>query len=91
MVLNVTCNKRTDTMVKLCEVFESLNLKIITSNLNSFSGMIFNTVFIEVSISLSLSNLSLVNYYQVVMITISQDVDSKLFKEKKVKGSIHIY
>ena len=57
MVVNVTCNKRTDTMVKLCEVFESLNLKIITSNLNSFSGMIFNTVFVEVSISLSLSNL----------------------------------
>ncbi|CDY52738.1 BnaC09g53380D [Brassica napus] len=47
VVVNVTCNKRTDTMVKLCEVFESLNLKIITSNLNSFSGMIFNTVFIE--------------------------------------------
>ncbi|XP_056858607.1 transcription factor bHLH35 isoform X3 [Raphanus sativus] len=47
MVVNVTCNKRTDTMVKLCEVFESLNLKILTSNLNSFSGMIFYTLFIE--------------------------------------------
>ncbi|XP_013673247.1 transcription factor bHLH35 isoform X1 [Brassica napus] len=47
MVVNVKCNKRTDTMVKLCEVFESLNLKILTSNLNSFSGMIFNTLFIE--------------------------------------------
>ena len=49
-------------MVKLCEVFESLNLKILTSNLNSFSGMFFNTLFIEVSISLSLSNLQLGNY-----------------------------
>ncbi|KAF2598123.1 hypothetical protein F2Q68_00007972, partial [Brassica cretica] len=47
MVVNVTCNKRSDTMVKLCEVFESLNLKILTSNLNSFSGMFFNTLFIE--------------------------------------------
>ncbi|CAD5335118.1 unnamed protein product [Arabidopsis thaliana] len=47
MVVSVTCNKRTDTMVKLCEVFESLNLKILTSNLTSFSGMIFHTVFIE--------------------------------------------
>jgi hypothetical protein len=59
MVVSVTCNKRTDTMVKLCEVFESLNLKILTSNLTSFSGMIFHTVFIEVSIFLSLSLLSL--------------------------------
>ncbi|XP_019096010.1 PREDICTED: transcription factor bHLH35 isoform X1 [Camelina sativa] len=47
MVVSITCNKRTDTMVKLCEVFESLNLKILTSNLTSFSGMIFHTVFIE--------------------------------------------
>ncbi|CAH8386482.1 unnamed protein product [Eruca vesicaria subsp. sativa] len=47
VVVNVTCNKRTDTMVKLCKVFESLNLKIINSNLNSFSGMIFITLFIE--------------------------------------------
>ncbi|CAN8301589.1 unnamed protein product [Cochlearia groenlandica] len=47
VVVNVTCNKRSDTMVKLCEVFESLNLRILSSNLTSFSGMIFHTLFIE--------------------------------------------
>ncbi|KAJ1433439.1 Myc-type, basic helix-loop-helix [Sesbania bispinosa] len=46
-VVSLTCCKRTDTMVKLCEVFESLKLKIITANIISFSGTLFKTVFIE--------------------------------------------
>lgn len=47
MAVSLTCNKRADTMVKLCEVFESLKLKIITANITSFSGRLLKTVFIE--------------------------------------------
>ncbi|KAL9325928.1 hypothetical protein ACSQ67_006573 [Phaseolus vulgaris] len=46
-VVSLTCSKRTDTMVKLCEVFESLKLKVITANITSFSGTLLKTVFIE--------------------------------------------
>ncbi|CAJ2637886.1 unnamed protein product [Trifolium pratense] len=49
IVVSLTCSKRTDTMVKLCEVFESLKLKIITANITSFSGRLLKTVFIECS------------------------------------------
>lgn len=47
MVVSITCSKRTDTMVKLCEVFESLKLKIITANITAVSGRLLKTVFIE--------------------------------------------
>uniref|UniRef100_A0A2N9G4R6 BHLH domain-containing protein n=1 Tax=Fagus sylvatica TaxID=28930 RepID=A0A2N9G4R6_FAGSY len=47
VVVSLTCNKRTDTMVKLCEVFESLKLKIITENITAFSGRLVKTVFVE--------------------------------------------
>ncbi|XVE71901.1 hypothetical protein DITRI_Ditri10aG0188700 [Diplodiscus trichospermus] len=49
VVVSITCNKRTDTMVKLCEVFESLKLKIITANITTVSGRLLKTVFVEVS------------------------------------------
>ena len=49
VVVSLTCSKRTDTMVKLCEVFESLKLKIITANITAFSGRLVKTVFVEVS------------------------------------------
>ncbi|RYR13703.1 hypothetical protein Ahy_B04g070555 isoform A [Arachis hypogaea] len=49
IVISLTCNKRTDTMVKLCEIFESLKLKIITANITSLSSArLLKTVFIEV-------------------------------------------
>ncbi|XP_057978825.1 transcription factor bHLH35 isoform X2 [Malania oleifera] len=47
VVVSLTCSKRTDTMVKLCEVFESLKLKIITANITAFSGRLLTTVFVE--------------------------------------------
>jgi UTP:GlnB (protein PII) uridylyltransferase len=50
LLVSLTCNKRTDTMVKLCEVFESLGLKIITANITTVSGRVLKTVFIEVSL-----------------------------------------
>ncbi|KAL5974126.1 hypothetical protein ACLOJK_030789 [Asimina triloba] len=46
-IINITCSKKADTIVKLCEVFESLQLKIITSNIATFSGRLCQTVFIE--------------------------------------------
>ncbi|KAM1305235.1 hypothetical protein ACFX2F_022797 [Malus domestica] len=47
LVVSLTCSKRRDTMVKLCEVFESLKLKIITANITAFSGRVLKTVFVE--------------------------------------------
>ncbi|XP_058765686.1 transcription factor bHLH35-like isoform X2 [Vicia villosa] len=47
IVVSLTCSKRTDTMVKLCELFESLNHKIITANITCFSGTLLKTVFIQ--------------------------------------------
>lgn len=47
VVVSLTCSKRRDTMVKLCEVFESLKLKIITANITAFSGRLLKTVFLE--------------------------------------------
>ncbi|KZV15660.1 hypothetical protein F511_33084 [Dorcoceras hygrometricum] len=49
VVVSLTCNQRTDTIVKLCEMFESLKLKIITANITAFSGRLLKTVFIEAS------------------------------------------
>ncbi|XP_041021827.1 transcription factor bHLH35-like [Juglans microcarpa x Juglans regia] len=47
VVVSLACSKRTDTMVKLCEVFESLKLKIITTNITAFSGRLVKTVVVE--------------------------------------------
>ncbi|CAI9760930.1 unnamed protein product [Fraxinus pennsylvanica] len=47
VVVSLTCCKRTDTMVKLCEIFDSLKLKIITANITTFSERLLKTVFIE--------------------------------------------
>lgn len=60
VVICLTCSKRTNTMVKLCEIFESLNLKIISANIAAFSDWVLKTVFVQV-IHLSLS-LSLTTY-----------------------------
>ncbi|XP_077222675.1 transcription factor bHLH35-like isoform X2 [Tasmannia lanceolata] len=46
-VISITCSKKTDTMVKLFEVFESLKLKIIRANITALSGRLLKTVFVE--------------------------------------------
>ncbi|XP_068638915.1 transcription factor bHLH35-like [Aristolochia californica] len=46
-IISITCSKKTDTMVKLCEIFESLQLKIITANITAFSGRLLKTLFVE--------------------------------------------
>ncbi|XP_042422749.1 transcription factor bHLH35-like isoform X1 [Zingiber officinale] len=47
MVISITCNKNRDTMIKLCELFESLHLKIITANITCVSGSLLHTLFVE--------------------------------------------
>ncbi|KAL2930015.1 Transcription factor bHLH35 [Bienertia sinuspersici] len=47
IVVSLTCSKREGTMVKLCEMFESLKLKIITAHITAFSGRLLKTVFLE--------------------------------------------
>ncbi|CAN1167357.1 Transcription factor bHLH35 [Linum perenne] len=47
MLVSLTCGKRTDTMVRLCELFESLKLRIITANITTVSGRLLKTVFVE--------------------------------------------
>ncbi|KAJ4959532.1 hypothetical protein NE237_026643 [Protea cynaroides] len=47
VIVSLTCGKKTDTIVKLCEVFESLKLRIITASITTFSGRLLKTVFVE--------------------------------------------
>ncbi|XP_014629242.1 uncharacterized protein [Glycine max] len=47
VVPNISKQKDTDTVVKLCEVFESLKVKIVTANITSFSDRLLKTIFIE--------------------------------------------
>ncbi|CAL1415124.1 unnamed protein product [Linum trigynum] len=47
VLVSLMCNKRRDTMVRLCELFESLKLKIITANITTVSAHLLKTVFIE--------------------------------------------
>lgn len=49
MVISITCNKNRNTMIKLCELFESLQLKIITASITSVSGSLLHTLFVEVN------------------------------------------
>ncbi|KAL7238634.1 hypothetical protein ACSBR2_004678 [Camellia fascicularis] len=51
VVVSLTCSKRTETMVKLCEVFETLKLKIIAVKITCFSGRVLKIVFVQVSLS----------------------------------------
>ncbi|KAE8689781.1 hypothetical protein F3Y22_tig00110931pilonHSYRG00080 [Hibiscus syriacus] len=48
LLVSITCSKRADTIVKLCQLFESFNLKIITANITALPGtLVLNTLFIE--------------------------------------------
>ncbi|CAH9095066.1 unnamed protein product [Cuscuta epithymum] len=47
LAVSLTCTKTRDTMIKLCEIFESLDIKIISANITAFSATILNTLFIE--------------------------------------------
>ncbi|KAJ0985148.1 hypothetical protein J5N97_003504 [Dioscorea zingiberensis] len=47
VVIRITCTKKRDTMIKVCEAFDSLNLKVITANFTSLSGSLLHTLFVE--------------------------------------------
>ncbi|XP_072973390.1 transcription factor bHLH35-like [Typha angustifolia] len=47
LIVSITCNKKRDTMVKICQVFESLHLKVITANITSVSDRLLHTLFVE--------------------------------------------
>lgn len=48
MNISVTCNKKRDTLVRVFEVFDSLNLKVITANFTALSSTLLHTLFVEV-------------------------------------------
>ncbi|KAH9603561.1 hypothetical protein KSS87_020447 [Heliosperma pusillum] len=47
VVVSLTCSKKKGILVKLCELFESLKLKIITAHITAFSGRLLKTLFLE--------------------------------------------
>ncbi|KAK9060628.1 hypothetical protein SSX86_021334 [Deinandra increscens subsp. villosa] len=47
VLVRLKCRKRRDTMVKICEVFESLKLNVLTANITAFSETLFKTLFIQ--------------------------------------------
>ncbi|XP_064987218.1 transcription factor bHLH35-like isoform X3 [Musa acuminata AAA Group] len=64
MVVSITCNKKRDTMIKVCEVFESLNLKVLTANITNVSGSLLHTLFIEDLSSATQQEQVLGHFYQ---------------------------
>ncbi|KAL7598858.1 transcription factor bHLH35 [Lactuca sativa] len=46
-LVSLKCRKRRDTMVKICEVFESLKLNVVTANITAFPDTLFKTLFIQ--------------------------------------------
>ncbi|WOK92099.1 transcription factor bHLH35 [Canna indica] len=46
-VVSITCSKKRDTMIKVSELFEFLDLKFITASITSFSGYLSHTLFVE--------------------------------------------
>ncbi|CAI9779832.1 unnamed protein product [Fraxinus pennsylvanica] len=47
VIISLACSKGTNTMVKLCEIFESLKLEIISANITAFSDRVLKTVFVQ--------------------------------------------
>ncbi|KAJ6758918.1 TRANSCRIPTION FACTOR SCREAM2-RELATED [Salix koriyanagi] len=47
LLVSLICSKAKEAMIRICEVFESLQLKIITASVTTFSGMVKKTVLIE--------------------------------------------
>nr|QDL88405.1 transcription factor bHLH35 isoform X4 [Cymbidium ensifolium] len=47
LVVSITCSKKRHAMMKVCEIFESLNLRIITASFTSVSGSLLHTLFVE--------------------------------------------
>lgn len=50
VVISITCNKKSDTMMHVSKILESLNLKIISASVTSIRGSLLHTLFVEVFI-----------------------------------------
>nr|KAJ0227103.1 hypothetical protein LSAT_V11C100027830 [Lactuca sativa] len=50
-LVSLKCRKRRDTMVKICEVFESLKLNVVTAKITAFPETLFKTLFIQTKVS----------------------------------------
>ncbi|ONK79436.1 uncharacterized protein A4U43_C01F6350 [Asparagus officinalis] len=46
-VVSITCTKKKDTLFRVCELFESLNLKTTSANITSVCGLLSHTLFVE--------------------------------------------
>ncbi|KAI7744082.1 hypothetical protein M8C21_010982, partial [Ambrosia artemisiifolia] len=49
VLVSLKCRKRRDTMAKICQVFESLKLNVLTANITAFPDILFKTLFIQAS------------------------------------------
>ncbi|XP_022149807.1 transcription factor bHLH35-like [Momordica charantia] len=47
IIVSLTCRRSGDTILKLSQAIESLNLKIITANITVVAGRLLNTLFVE--------------------------------------------
>ncbi|XP_020582616.1 transcription factor bHLH35 [Phalaenopsis equestris] len=47
LAVSISCSRKRHAMMKVCEIFESLNVKIITASFTSVSGSLLHTLFIE--------------------------------------------
>uniref|UniRef100_A0A803MDD8 BHLH domain-containing protein n=1 Tax=Chenopodium quinoa TaxID=63459 RepID=A0A803MDD8_CHEQI len=50
IIVSLSCSNRNGIMVKLCELFECLKLKVITANITVVGGRILKTIYVEVSL-----------------------------------------
>ena len=50
LFVSLTCSKAREATARICEVFESLKVKIITASVTTVSGMVKTTILIEVSL-----------------------------------------
>jgi hypothetical protein len=85
LFVSLTCSQAREAMVKICEVFESLKLKIITASVTSVSGMFKKTILIEVRLFFP-SRLSIISLQGTEMLSnkkwlpkIHVNVDTEMF------------
>lgn len=61
-LISMSCNKKNGAMSSVCEVFDHLDLKIVTSNITTVAGRIMFTLTVQVI------NLLINNCYMIVML-----------------------
>ncbi|KAJ6854101.1 transcription factor bHLH35-like [Iris pallida] len=46
-VISITCNNKEDTMMDVCKLFDSLDLKVMNANITTIDGSLLHTLFVE--------------------------------------------